>query len=574
VIHYLDSSFEGFRRVEFNPGLNLVLADRTEESTEFDSRNGLGKTSVVHLIQFCLGGSLPDHLSIPRFEDVSFELCFDVGRDILTVRRGIEDSNRVMVQSETRALEQMDLFAETMPLAEYKKALFQAWFAVKPSEAKEKYAPSFRALMNYFGRRRHDAFVSPLKHFHSQPGYQQQIHHAFLCGMDWRYPRDQRLLHEEERDIRALKRAAESGVLDNVVGTAGELLAEKVQIERRLHRLRGQLEEFEVHPNYQHLHEEADRLSMRLRALADERTKSERLKANYLESLAETRAGMSRADVEAIYRNVEVSLPELVINRIDEVREFHDRLTSERLEYLNSEIEQIDQCLVTLSDEATEVTSQRVAVLETLRTHGSLEDFRAIKAQVRDLELELAQVKQQLATRNRIDTGGDEIHARRLEKQERARARFQAPNELRERVVSLFDEFWEQLYGHGGRLIIDLTNRGYSFDWEVEREGSEGVGRMKIFAYDLAIATAWAERNLGPRFLIHDSTIWDGVDERQIAGALRLAPEICDNSGLQYITMMNSDVFPATEDEEAWEDLVAIRLTDKTDEGRLFGVQF
>ncbi len=44
-----------FRTVRFQPGLNLILAERTKESTRKDSRNGLGKSTVLEIVQFCLG---------------------------------------------------------------------------------------------------------------------------------------------------------------------------------------------------------------------------------------------------------------------------------------------------------------------------------------------------------------------------------------------------------------------------------------------------------------------------------------------------------------------------------------
>ena len=46
-----------FRTVDFQPGLNVVLAERTKASTTKDSRNGLGKTTLVEIIHFCLGSN-------------------------------------------------------------------------------------------------------------------------------------------------------------------------------------------------------------------------------------------------------------------------------------------------------------------------------------------------------------------------------------------------------------------------------------------------------------------------------------------------------------------------------------
>ena len=44
-----------FKSIKFNPGFNVILAERTKESTIKDSRNGLGKSTLIEIIHFCLG---------------------------------------------------------------------------------------------------------------------------------------------------------------------------------------------------------------------------------------------------------------------------------------------------------------------------------------------------------------------------------------------------------------------------------------------------------------------------------------------------------------------------------------
>ena len=52
------SNMPSFNEIELKPGFNVVLADRTKESTKRDSRNGLGKTTLVEIIHFCLGPNI------------------------------------------------------------------------------------------------------------------------------------------------------------------------------------------------------------------------------------------------------------------------------------------------------------------------------------------------------------------------------------------------------------------------------------------------------------------------------------------------------------------------------------
>jgi uncharacterized protein YydD (DUF2326 family) len=79
-----------------------------------------------------------------------------------------------------------------------------------------------------------------------------------------------------------------------------------------------------------------------------------------------------------------------------------------------------------------------------------------------------------------------------------------------------------------------------------------------------------------PRLLIHDSTIFDPVDSRQRAVALELAQREAEQSGIQYICTMNSDMVPFEEFTEGFdiEKYVRLRLTDATDDGGLLGMRF
>ena len=52
MIHAVRANKSSFHAVEFTAGFNLVLADRTKESTRKDSRNGLGKTTLLEIIRF------------------------------------------------------------------------------------------------------------------------------------------------------------------------------------------------------------------------------------------------------------------------------------------------------------------------------------------------------------------------------------------------------------------------------------------------------------------------------------------------------------------------------------------
>lgn len=55
MIRSVTSSLPTFKTITFGRGLNIVLADVADTSTERHTRNSAGKTSLVEIVHFVLG---------------------------------------------------------------------------------------------------------------------------------------------------------------------------------------------------------------------------------------------------------------------------------------------------------------------------------------------------------------------------------------------------------------------------------------------------------------------------------------------------------------------------------------
>ncbi|MNG13737.1 hypothetical protein D3C84_974340 [compost metagenome] len=105
---------------------------------------------------------------------------------------------------------------------------------------------------------------------------------------------------------------------------------------------------------------------------------------------------------------------------------------------------------------------------------------------------------------------------------------------------------------------------------------SKGINNMQIFCFDLMLMVLLSKRGIGPKFLIHDSHLFDGVDDRQVARAFYIGVKTAEELGFQYIVTLNSNDLPQTypEDFDINHYILPTRLTDETEEGGLFGFRF
>jgi uncharacterized protein YydD (DUF2326 family) len=141
----------------------------------------------------------------------------------------------------------------------------------------------------------------------------------------------------------------------------------------------------------------------------------------------------------------------------------------------------------------------------------------------------------------------------------------------------IFEELSNALYERAGSLTISATPNGPSVDVRIDAQRSKGITNMQIFCFDLMLADLLTRRGLGPGFLIHDSHLFDGVDERQVAKALQLGADHAAAVGYQYIVTMNSDALPRDGFRPSFDVnafVLPIKLTDATETGGLFGLRF
>ena len=98
---------------------------------------------------------------------------------------------------------------------------------------------------------------------------------------------------------------------------------------------------------------------------------------------------------------------------------------------------------------------------------------------------------------------------------------------------------------------------------------------MKTFCFDLTWAVIAHRAGRGPDFLVHDSRLYEGADERQMKEALGLAAEVMAEEGMQYVVTINSDDLDKAVrlgfDPSPYE--IEPRLNDSPD-GGLFGFPF
>ncbi|MDR2955063.1 MAG: DUF2326 domain-containing protein [Prevotella sp.] len=585
VLKSIRSNHSSFKRVDFREGYNIILADRQskDEDDHKKTRNGAGKLTLVEIIHFCLGSQVNKDsiFKSKELEGWSFTLEFNIGEFDFEIERGVDTSNKIILHRLSPRLGwdlKTDKDSHTPYIAPsvYNEELYDLFFGL--SKNGNEYMPSFRELISYYARRNIDGYRDAFEFFKNQKAYSRQACNAYFIDLNVEIVSRFQKLKDETKKIDDYRRAAASGVIGTFSLDVGKLETEVINRKTDVENMRIQLESFHVHPQYNEITDEANALTEKIHQFSDTLALRQQLLSRYEKSMDEEISDISTNELQQIYEEAGILFADNVKVKLNEVVDFHKALLSNRREYLHNEIIRLRNEILRIREQIEVLTNERAKSLQILESHGALEEYTRLQEKYSRLVQLYEDAKKRKEAALQIEERKSRIKIETQELLLLARHDYAERISIRERAVSLFRENTEFLYQEPGTLTIEIKDTGYDFDVEIKSAKSQGVNYMKVFCYDMLIAELGASRKYKPGFLIHDSTIFDGVDERQIALALTLAKRKCDEIGFQYICLMNSDTIPERELDEkfltTFMDSVVLRLDDSTDIGGLLGIRF
>jgi len=238
VICRVGSSIESFKPIEFGSGINIVLAEQDEGSSGKDSRNGVGKTTLIGIIHFCLGGRFDNDSSLakPALSQAEFWIELKLEGATFAIKRAVAGERSVFVTGMPEEWilpyrAQLGLEGTVLTLNELRSILGERLFAI-PRIATSSHYPTFRSLISVLIRHGQGAYLSPFTTVPQMSAAEKQIINTFLLGLGWEYAVQWQAWREKSEAVKNLKKAVKGGALSGL-GGLGELEAERVKISQQ-----------------------------------------------------------------------------------------------------------------------------------------------------------------------------------------------------------------------------------------------------------------------------------------------------------------------------------------------------
>ncbi len=314
-----------------------------------------------------------------------------------------------------------------------------------------------------------------------------------------------------------------------VVGSASELRGQVVAASKRVQELEEQLADFQVVPEYETIQRQADEIdesirSSRLRDAADRRNLID------LEASIEAENEPDSSYVERVYRQLGLALPESVKRTYDDVRAFHESVTQNRRAYLEAEIGATRARLEERAAQREAMGAEHSTLLERLSRGGALDAYSTLASQLSTARAQMDSLAARLETAKKLEATKSEIKLERLSLQQKITRDLDERTAQVDEINSLFQSFASALYGAERESYVEIAPLETSLRVRphIGGEDSRGIGQMVIFCFDLTWAVLAHRGGRGPDFLVHDSHLFDGVDERQVSRAFQLAARVCE----------------------------------------------
>ncbi|WP_299603360.1 DUF2326 domain-containing protein [uncultured Tateyamaria sp.] len=588
---------ETFTPVDFNFGdeatrLNVVLGEIRHPSDLARDSHNLGKTTLLHLIDFSLlKGMWPGHFLVKNkalFEGYQFfvEIALNSG-GFATVRRGVNDPNLIsLARHESQELRFVDAPEERWDHFELSRSdaevILDSWLdlrVLKPF--------SFRKAITYFLRAQSDWDDElKLQKFASSKDQYWKPFIARLFAFDDGLVQQKYSLDEEHAEKKAR--------LDHLQSEVQFSEDELPQLSAQISSLAQDIQSSETALDGFSFDEEERKL---VRDLVNE-IEAEisdisatlynlRFDIRQIDEALAHKDKFDLKDVKSIFDEVELHFPKQLANDYEQLVAFNRKITKERNAALRKQRKSLEERRVELAERKRVLDAQRSQRLHFMKATDTFEKFKELQKGLADHKARLVYLEEQKKKLELVAAAARdlrEVERNRGRVTDELKAMVERPNQLFDRFRNTFNAYCKRVLNHDG-IVYFRVNQQNNFDYEIglslpgssttTSNLSDGTSYQKLICvlFDLALLSVYEDAPFF-RFVYHDG-VFEGLDNRKKNNLLDVINEQTGAGKLQYIfTLIDTDLPRDLEDQPVRfsDEEVVLRLHDDGRDGRLFKI--
>ena len=540
-----------FDSVDFKPGLNLVFGHKDPSLKGAASLNGIGKSTFLDLIDFCLLGSYTKvstnrlHLAGDILKEHQIALDFTSGGSNYTIMRSIDNPNVVEFTA--------DNVKSEMAIKEAKSRLSKIIFFNPNYQGK--YLDSwYRQLMNVFLKihktKSVDRFIDPINYLANVPMYELIPLHLLLLGIDNTLACKNRSLQADKKmklpTLKGVKSIVEDTYNVSDIKDANEHI---FALQSEIRKLESAVSSFRLSKNYKASEKDVDLLTKDIKSLLVQNMADHKRVQGYEESL-EVYASFTKRDSDAvakIYKELNEAFAESVKVTLDAAIDFRKKLAEAREEFIGDELLRLRQVTKERAVQLAKLDDKRASILDFLKSKEAIKDLTEAFSVLSDKKTEMSDLRSKLETYNTLEQEKADIEAdEKLNDAEGLsfiqKIKFTEISNLHE----LFMDVYSTIYNESSKPSFNMIYKPKSdakidIQVSIPADNSKANNQGRTLVYDLTLMLHMILKGIpGPRFLIHDG-IFDGMDKAHFINLHTFMNENPKASEFQYILTFNEE---------------------------------
>lgn len=544
------------REITFHKGLNLIV-DETLETNKEATGNNVGKTTVLRLVDFCLGSSGKNIYQDSEFKEQENSIIKDflINTEVLVTLIIVDDLD---FPSESIIIQKNFLkYGKKVQTINREKIINDKDFDSKLKELvfrTEVEKPTFKQIVSKNIRDEKNKLaniVKVLNHYTKIEEYEALF--LFWLGINTdTHNQKELLVKEKTREESFQKRLKKEGELS--------------LIEQQLEIVNTKIEELQLLKSNFNFNEKFEAQLIELNeiklSLSKNSTEFGRLNMRrdlILESKADLETEKTQIDVsqiELLYNKASKLIPTLHVS-FQETINFHNDLVSEKIKYIEQELPNITNSLKSISRDIVLLRIREKELTELISSSDYNRDYDIILIELNSF----FERKGNLEERKKFWISSNEKLKRISEELESINTDISSKDSVIQKRITLFNKYFtkvsRQLYGEEYLLSTQKSDRGYDLIvTNIEGNPSTGKKKGQIAAFDFAYILFAEEIELKViHFIMHDQL--ENLHDNQLSTIL---VDLANSINCQFVLPIVKDKIPPEVDIEKY---IILRLSEK-----------
>lgn len=549
----ISSENKVIREIVFHEGLNLIVDDTPADDTK-QTGNNVGKTTVLALIDFCLGGSGKYVYTDPENKKEEHRLVkkYLIDRRILVslilkADLSSEDSEEVLIERNFLPRKEVvrRIDGDDLTESEFERALTDILF---PGHFGKK--PTFRQIISHNIRYKDQSINNTLK---TLDGFtrddEYETLYLFLLGCDVDHGDRKQELLTKIRIEQAFKDRLEKEETRSAYETALALL------DGEIGRLSKKKSRFNLNERLEADLSALNDLKYEISVVSSAITKLEMRRKLVVEASHDLNARAAKVDhgqLRLIYQQARQGM-EGIQKTFEELCEFHDRMLREKVMFVTKELPKLEETIRERSVSLKQLIGQQNVLTEKINHSDSFEELEKLMSQLNEKYRKKGEYEKTIAQLREVD-GNLTSYNRELAAIDDQLFSDGFGDVVRKQVGrfnAFFSEISSTLYGEQYALKVDpvINKKGqrlYKFS-AFNTNFSSGKKQGEIFCFDIAY-TLFADQEGIPclHFLLNDKK------ELMHGNQLLNIADLVQEKGIQFVASILHDKLPPELDEDKY----------------------